>query len=327
MAAAGPDYRAVFQTLTVPYAILDRGYRYVALNRMVEEITGLSQSEMIGTSIFAIFPEEDERQRMIQTAFDAAFLGKATSMTEVAYAIPIPGRPNQRREQWWTLHFHPIPSPGGITDFIGFQAENITADKRARELKDAVAAELQHRVKNTLSLVQIIARQTARNYGDADAFIETFDDRIVSLAKTHALLTGTNWDGLTFGALASAQLSPDGSVPSSRLSLNGPSLLLSSMEAQALSMALHELTTNAIKHGALSGRGGTINVEWRLLEGDGYAVTWSETGMEPVDIPSNEGFGVTILNRILPAQLGGKANQTFTADCHTYRIVVEKRRG
>ena len=323
---AGPDFCALFETLAVPYAVMDRDFRYVALNALVEETVGRPRSELVGRSLFDLFPEIEERQAVIEAAFSAAFAGKPTSMAEVPYSLSVPGRPGERREIWWTFHCHPIPEHDGSVNFIGFHAENITREVRARALKDAIAAELQHRVKNTLALVQTIARQTVQSYPDIDAFIDTFDARIVSLSQTHNLLTGNNWDGMTFEALLSAQLDAHRDLFGSRISFDGPALLLSSSEAQALSMAIHELSTNAMKYGALSDQSGNVDISWEILDGDGYAITWSETGLQDLKIPTREGFGTIILNRILPAQIAGKANHRFTQDSHIYRIVVERRR-
>lgn len=326
MTGLGPDYRSLFDTLSVPYAVLDRQFRYVALNQMVEEAVGRPRDEMLNKSLFELFPEIEERQAIMEAAFGAAFDGKPTSMTEVPYAIQIPGKPGQMREIWWTFHCHPIFEANGDIDYIGFHADNITREVEARALKDAIAAELQHRVKNTLALVQTVARQTARNYPDIDAFLDTFDDRIVSLAQTHALLTGTNWDGLTFDALVTEQFQAHRDLLGDRVILDGPALLLSSSEAQALSMAVHELITNAMKYGALSGNIGVLRIEWRILDDDGYAITWSETGLSNIEHPKHEGFGTAILTRILPAQIGGEVSRTFSADAHLYEIIVKKRK-
>jgi PAS domain S-box-containing protein len=326
MTATGPDFRTLFDTMAVPYAVMDRDFRYVALNTLVEDLVGRPRDEMVGKNLFELFPEIEERQAVIETAFTAAFDGTPTSMAEVPYSLAVPGKAGEKREIWWTFHCHPIPGRDGQVDFIGFHAENITRDVHARELKDSIAAELQHRVKNTLSLVQTIAHQTADSYDSVDAFIDTFDDRIVSLSQTHALLTGTNWDGLTFDALLNAQLASHANLFGDRIVMEGPALLLSSSEAQAFSMALHELTTNAMKHGALSGRDGNILIHWRLLDGDGYEVVWEETGLNDLEFPTREGFGTVILNRILPAQVGGNANHRFTPDSHVYKISVAKRR-
>lgn len=322
----GPDFRAFFDTVAVPYAIMDRDFRYVALNAVLEETVGRPKSEMLGRGLFELFPEIEERQAVVETAFTAAFEGRPTGMAEVPYSIPVPGKPGEKREIWWTFHCHPIPSANGRIDYIGFHAENVTREVRDRALKKAITEELHSRVRNTLSLVQTIARRTVQSYPDMDAFIEHFDDRIVSLAQTHSLMTGANWDGLTFEALLIAQLGAHRDLLGTRIHLDGPVLLLSSFEAQALSMAIHELLTNATEHGALSDRNGQISIAWTVLDGDGYTFMWQESGLADFEIPTSEGYGADILNRILPAQLVANANHRFTEDSHTYKIVVEQRR-
>ena len=322
----GPDFRSFFESVAVPYAIMDRDFRYVAINAVLEETVGRPKSEMIGRGLFELFPEIEERQAVVEEAFKAAFDGKATGMAEVPYSIPVPGRPGEQREIWWTFHCHPIRSPNDRIDYIGFHAENVTREVRARALKNSILNELEYRVKNTLSLVQIIARQTAHSYPDIETFIDNFDERIVSLAQTHSLLTGTNWDGLTFDALLVGQLDPHRALFGTRIHMNGPVLVLSSSEAQSLSMAIHELLSNAMQYGALSKPKGQINIDWDVLEGDGYSFTWHESNLGDFEIPRSEGFGADILNRILPAQLNADANHRFTEESHTYKIVVEQRR-
>lgn len=326
MAEQAPDFKALFNALAVPYAIVNRKLQYVAVNDLVEEIVGRRRSDLIGECLLDLFPENPERQSMMLAAFDTAFSGTPINMTEVPYALEVPGKAGAMRELWWTFHLHPLPLDNGTIEHVGFHAQNISAEVHARELNQTIAEELRQRVKKTLSLVQVIARQTAPSYRDTGAFIDSFDDRIVSLAKTHDMLTGTNWDGLSFAVLLNALLDPYDSLIGQRIFASGPPLDLSATEAQALSMAIHELITNAKRYGALSRRGGKVRVTWKTLAGDGYAIYWTETGMAERDVPDGEGFGSVILNRILPAQIAGKANQRYTADSHAYSIVVEKRR-
>ncbi len=327
MGEQGPNFKALFDTLAVPYAVVDRALRYVDVNALVEEVVGKSRAELVGGCLLELFPENKERQSMMQAAFDTAFTGKPISMTEVPYALPIPGREGAMRELWWTFHLHPLPDLNGGIAHVGFHAENITAEVRARELNNTIAEELRQRVKDTLSLIQVIARQTAPGYRDTGAFIDSFDDRIVSLAKTHDMLTGNNWDGVSFSVLLGALLEAHAALFDRRIFAEGPPLNLSATEAQALSMAIHELTANATRHGALSDRGGEIRITWQALANDGYSIHWTESGMAARDVLDGEGFGSAILNRILPAKISGKANHRFTADSHAYSIVVDKRRG
>lgn len=327
MAKQAADFKALFNALAVPYAVVNRKLQYVAVNDLVEEIVGRPRSDLIGECLLDLFPENPERQSMMQASFDTAFTGTAINMTEVPYALEVPGKAGSMRELWWTFHLHPLPSASGAIEHVGFHAQNITAEVHARELNQTIAEELRQRVKKTLSLVQVIARQTAPSYRDTGAFIDSFDDRIVSLAKTHDMLTGNNWDGVSFSVLLGALLEAHAALFDRRIFAEGPPLNLSATEAQALSMAIHELTANATRHGALSDRGGEIRITWQALANDGYSIHWTESGMAARDVLDGEGFGSAILNRILPAKISGKANHRFTADSHAYSIVVDKRRG
>ncbi|HEY3797487.1 MAG TPA: HWE histidine kinase domain-containing protein [Caulobacteraceae bacterium] len=189
---------------------------------------------------------------------------------------------------------------------IAGASRDLTERKRAEETQRLLANELNHRVKNTLATVQSISSQTLRAATDLDHAREALEERIVSLARAHDLLTDRSWSGADLCEVAPRALQP---FPAGQLDLAGPSLDVSPQHALALSLALHELATNAAKYGALSAPDGRVEVRW---SGDDGAVrlTWQERGGPAVSPPTRRGFGSRLLEACL-RDIGGHSQLLF----------------
>jgi two-component sensor histidine kinase len=179
-----------------------------------------------------------------------------------------------------------------------------TAERRAEERQKLLINELNHRVKNTLATVQSIASQTFRNTDSPKAFMESLQDRLFSISRAHDLLTRESWEGADIEDVARAALAPW--LEDGRISLSGPRVRLRSQHALALSMALHELVTNALKHGALSGPRGRVTLDWR--SNGGLELRWREAGGPRVSPPAREGFGSRVLKKALAIELDGEVD-------------------
>ena len=206
---------------------------------------------------------------------------------------------------------------GNVIGWIASIAD-ITERKHAEEQRDLLVAELSHRVKNTLATVISIARQSfakARSVNDA---VPSFDDRIRALAHTHARLAEANWSGVSLESIVRDETAPyhDGG---SNVHIAGPYIMLSPKMAVSLGMAVHELTTNAAKHGALSARSGSLKVTWQLAHNQ-VEMDWSESGGPQVGSPAHSGFGRTLLERTLASDLNGEVDVQFTGDGLRCRI-------
>src|SRR5262249_16240610 len=172
-------------------------------------------------------------------------------------------------------------------------------ENRQRQLLD----ELTHRVKNTLTVVQAIAHQTLNNSQSGKDFTERFEARIGALASAHGLLVESNWNGAELGELARRQLKPYLEADTGRMRLEGPPVLLPTELATPFGLVLHELGTNAVKHGALSGDGGTVSFTWKVdnTRDNGRVLTavWQEHGSPPVT-PAATGFGSMLIDKGIP---------------------------
>jgi two-component sensor histidine kinase len=177
--------------------------------------------------------------------------------------------------------------------------------QRTHERQSLLIRELHHRVKNTLATVQGLLGATARSTQSIDAFYHSFSSRIVSLANTHTLLTEDYWQTASLHEILKAELSPYDNQRAQRLVLDGPMVELSADLAVPTGMAIHELTTNAAKYGALSVPQGQVEVMWDVVtqsEQQSLRLEWIERGGPPVEKPQRKGFGSTLLQRVLATQ-------------------------
>lgn len=219
---------------------------------------------------------------------------------------------------------HPAPAPPVVAeDEILFEAMEQAAQRldrrtaeneRAREHQRLLLNELNHRVKNTLSTVQSIALQTARQTDAPPAFATAFEGRLLSLSKTHSALMAEDWEGAPLREVMESELNHFGE---GRIALAGPDVLLPPRAALALGLVAHEMATNAAKYGALSVPTGRVSVDWSL---DGGAdppiltLVWRERGGPPVTTPTRRGFGGRLIERSLVAELGGTVESDYATE-------------
>jgi PAS domain S-box-containing protein len=191
---------------------------------------------------------------------------------------------------------------------------DVTKHKQAEERQQLLIRELHHRVKNTLATVQAIVGSTARTALSIDEFYQGFVGRIVSLARTHNLLTEELWQKASLEDLVQTELGPYEDEARNRILVEGPHVELPSEAAVPIGMAIHELTTNAAKHGALSTFGGQVAVKWTVEEGEAGTLlhfTWEENGGPKVSAPIRQGFGSRLLQRVLTTQLQAEVTIDF----------------
>ena len=182
-------------------------------------------------------------------------------------------------------------------------------DRRAEEdRRRALMAELDHRVKNVLAAVQALAVQTAKRTTSLDSFLSTFSGRLKSMASANELLTAARWRGAAIAHLAAAEL---GGIAPGQTRWEGPELFLTPRAANALSLALHELATNAVKYGALSVESGRVEVRWAQVADGGFELFWTETGGPPVVVPTHKGFGSTLLGQVTGRELNGEVELEY----------------
>ena len=185
--------------------------------------------------------------------------------------------------------------------------------KKAADRDRLLMAELDHRVKNTLANIQALVVQTSRSAETLTGFVEGLDGRIQSMAKAHSLLSEARWEGVSIARLLHEELEPFG-PRDNFVTIEGPDLVLTPKSALSLSLAIHELVTNAAKFGAFSTPGGTVAVRWTLAGDNGVSLSWAEAGGPRVRPPSRRGFGSTLIERALAMETGGRATLRYEPD-------------
>jgi PAS domain S-box-containing protein len=208
---------------------------------------------------------------------------------------------------------------GGTSRVIGV-VRDITQSRGEAEARDAMVAELDHRVKNVLASVQSLAAQSARRTTSVEAFLKTFTGRLEAMASAHTLLTATRWRGAEITHVAAAEL---GGLAPGQARWWGPEIVLNPRATSALTLALHELATNALKYGALSIESGRIELSWAHRAGGGFELNWVETGGPPVSPPQHRGFGSTLLDRVTGRELGGETKMEFRHDGLRVRMTAD----
>ncbi|HEX9587352.1 MAG TPA: sensor histidine kinase [Bradyrhizobium sp.] len=195
---------------------------------------------------------------------------------------------------------------------LAFAVRMATTIARGEMLHDLLIDELNHRVKNTLAILQAVAVQTFRSASKAER--EKFEGRLGALAEAHNLLSTEKWQGSELQDVVSRVLQPYLLNNPERMRMSGPSVPLSPRFAVVLSMILHEMATNAAKYGALSNDTGTVKLDWEVITehaGPKLRLVWTEAGGPPVVAPVQRGFGSRLIERSARDQLGGEATVNF----------------
>jgi PAS domain S-box-containing protein len=204
---------------------------------------------------------------------------------------------------------------------------DITKSKRAEEHRRMLVAELDHRVKNVLARVGVVAMYTREGSGTIDEFVEALDRRIQSMAVAHELLSQRNWLGVRLADLVRHQLAPYATDANTVTS--GPDIALNAAATEALGMVLHELVTNASKYGALSIPEGRVSVSWECRNSDdatfGLTILWRETCGPPVSPPCKSGYGISLICELIPHELGGAVDLEFSSEGVSCTIQIPRK--
>jgi len=264
-------------------------------NRGAERLFGYTPAEAIGKPVTMLIPSErhDEEPKIIQRLvrgeriehYETVRQRKDGSSVEISLTVS------------------PIKDDGGRVVGASKIARDITEQKVARERIQLLAHEVDHRAKNLLALVQATVHLSqAETPEDLKTAIE---GRLQAISSAHSLFAQSRWQGANLRTLITQELAPFGPSRGGRAHFHGPELVLDPNSAQSIAIVLHELTTNAVKYGALSGDAGTLSVEWSV-GADGVAVRWTETGGPPVTAPPRRrGFGTRVIEQLVRQQIRG----------------------
>lgn len=213
---------------------------------------------------------------------------------------------------------------GEIADLTWAAAERSRSEaalRQAEETERLLIREIDHRAKNVLAVVQSLAQLTP--FVDKKQYVTALSGRIGSLARSHSLLSSNRWSGARLDVLLQQELEPYGAETESRLTIEGPAVLIQAEAAQSLGLVVHELATNAGKYGALSTPAGALEVVWRWEGERRLVLTWRETGGPRTSPPKRQGFGATLIANA-GRQVGATIEQEWLADGLTCRITLDR---
>ena len=268
-------------------------------NRSAERLFGYTAEEAVGRPITVIIPEDRLEE-------ETQILGRIRRGEHVAPYDTV----RQRKDGGLvdiSLTVSPVVDGRGRIIGASKIARDITKRKRSEYLRALLTRELNHRVKNTLAIVQALANQTFAEVPEAGDALAAFRGRLGALSAAHDLLIRENWEAAPMGQLVGDVLKGLGDA--GRVSHDGPAVTLAAGPAVTVSLALHELATNAVKYGALSSPEGSVALGWTVSDDAPPEVrlVWEERGGPPVAPPERRGFGLRLLERMLSQQNGDVA--------------------
>lgn len=271
--------------------------RITSWNRSAERIFGYTEAEMLGQSILRLIPpdrrhEEDDILARIRRGervdhFDTVRLAKDGRRLDISVTIS------------------PLRDASGRIVGASKVARDITERKHSEALQSLLFKELDHRVRNTLAMIQAIARQSLHRSASPDDFVDSFNGRVQAFAGVHDLLVKGQMQGVDLADLVRVQFTLDPEAEA-RVQSTGPKVVLGPRLAVQMALVLHELAANARRHGALASADGRIAIGWTLQPGrpEKLVLDWKESGAAGLKPPGTHGFGMTIIRRSLEASRG-----------------------
>ncbi|GGK38599.1 chemotaxis methyltransferase [Salinarimonas ramus] len=305
----------IIETVRHPIMVLDGDLQVVSVNPTFCDTFACPVEETVG------FPLDEldhgawdipELRRMLREALNA---DRTFDGFPIEHEFPHLGRRHM------LLNARRLAGGGHRPDLILLAIEDVTRLVEAESRREVLIAELSHRVKNTLAIIQSIGSQTLRRSASLAEFKTAFNGRLHALGRAHDVLVKQDWASVELGQIVKRTFDPYGL--GDRIALDGPGLHLPPQSGVAIAMVLHELATNAVKYGSLSNQGGRLEVTWRLEDGSGVrrvGLRWTEIGGPPVTAPSQRGFGTSLIAYTIVQQLGGTATPDFRADGLRYEI-------
>ncbi len=278
-------------------------------NKSAEVVFGYLSEEVIGRPITILIPPE--RQDEKDAILERIRRGDRTGHFETIC------RCSDGHQVDVSMTMSPMRDVDGMVVGVSRIARDITERKEREEREHLLMREVNHRAKNMLSVVDAIARQTATR--DPEHFVDCFSERIQALAANQDLLIKNAWHGVEIEDLVCAQLAPFADLIGSRIALCGPKLRLNAAAAQAIGLALHELSTNAGKYGALSTDRGRVGVSWDAAD-DTFTMGWIERKGPPVAAPQRRGFGTTVMEAMTERSVGGAVDLDYAPSGVAWRL-------
>ena len=282
-------------------------------NPGAERLYGYAAAEALGQRISILCPDhlhDEQLSLYVSTTGGTPVLLETVRRHKDGRLIPV------------GISAAPIFDANGRVTGVAAVHRDMTENREFKEHLGFTLRELSHRTKNLLAVVQGLARMIARRSDGLDEFETRFRGCIQALAHSHDLLVQHDWQGATLQELLRVQLAPFGGIDTKKITVRGPEVFLTPPAMQSLGLIMHELATNATKHGALSTPAGSVAIDWARDPADhGVTMVWREQGGPPVGEPSRKGFGQVMFERI-GASLDGSISTDFRPEGFVCTVTV-----
>jgi PAS domain S-box-containing protein len=293
--------------------VLDAAGRTTFVNARLAEMLGYTPDEMIGR-LFYDFMDEARRD-------DAA--GNLERRRQgIAEDLDFELRRKDGSNVWVLLATNPILDQDGR--MVGALAvlTDITERKRAEQQQRLLLRELDHRVKNTLASVLALSDLTLERATSLEEFRRAFDGRVQAMARTHEALSRARWKDVSFEEVVAIVLAPLAAIDTTRIVTRGETLRVAATATTPLALALNELGTNALKHGALSRAGGGVTIEWDVAPGGEFRLSWTERDGPRATAPASGGTGLRLIRGLIEHELEGRVLIEFAPEGLSCRITI-----
>ncbi len=293
-------FRGTFENVAVGMAHVSLNSRWLYVNHVLLDILGYTKEELLTKTLPEITHSDDLAGHLVQ--FSRLKVGDIDNYTREKRYVRKDGT-----FVWVNVTVSLQRAENNNPLFAIMVIEDITSRKETEERQRLLLGELNHRVKNIMSMMQSIANQSLRYSDSTEHFVTSFQSRLQAMARAHDLLTQESWQRADLAELVMSQTTASGMVEPSRIHADGPGIFLSGQVALNFALVLHELTSNALKYGALSTMQGHVDVSW-TVEGTGAGrivhMIWQEKDGPRVRPPNEKGFGTILIDRSLRQALG-----------------------
>jgi PAS domain S-box-containing protein len=319
------EIQALYRNASVGLALIDREFRYLRANPFLAEIHGIPAEELVGHSIFDVFPDIRVREPSLRQVFITE-----EPVRDIEVEATLPSYPDGKAT--FRVQFYPLVGERGAVGSIGIVMEDITALKRAENARALLNREVTHRIKNLFAVISGLIALSAKGDTALTSFARSVRGRIQALAHVHDLVLPAEGerDGTrqppTFQSLLQMLLAPytQGSWRSERIIITGADPNIGPGAATAVALALHEFATNAARYGSLSSESGRLLVDCQWTDG-GLEITWQERGGPAIaSEPQLKGFGSVLARRSLVDDLGGAVSMEWAREGLTLHITLPR---
>lgn len=305
------ELQTLTDALPVLISYVDNEERYQFVNKFYETWFPRTRESLIGKTLLEVVGPEAYGK--VKHWIDAALAGE-----RLHFEQHMPYSTTAHRDI--RVEYIPRISGNGVVEGFYTLVQDISDIKALEAQQRDLTNELSHRIKNSLAMVQAIVSQSLRNADDTSLAQEVISARLSAMSRAQDILTNTNWASADIREVLDVALKPYLGV-GDRFTFTGPSIELTAQQGLGLSLAMHELATNATKYGSLSVIEGSVAIEWSVGEGDHFVFDWAEVGGPPVVAPTRKGFGSRLIERSVAPYFDGTCQLSYLSSGVHFNLV------